>query len=120
MTDWVSHLLWGVEPTLPATRPSRSTRLSQYTSALKKGNRGEKVSGKRKRPHKKFRRSLQRHEHRAGRGFAGCGRARKVLLVIRGLPNLRLSAIGPCQARLVWYGTSGAVFGPGFLYLEHL
>jgi len=78
------------------------------------------VSGKRKRPHKKFRRLLQRHEHRAGRGLAGCGRARKVLLVIRGLPNLRDRAVSGPPGVVVWYGTSGAVFGPGFLYLEHL
>ena len=34
------------------------------------------MSGKRESAHKKCRRSLQRHEHRAGRGLAGCGRAR--------------------------------------------
>ena len=34
------------------------------------------MSGKRESAHKKCRRSLQRHEHRTGRGLAGCSRAR--------------------------------------------
>ena len=34
------------------------------------------MSGKRESAHTKCRRSLQRHEHRTGRGLAGCSRAR--------------------------------------------
>ena len=45
-------------------------------SIVYKVGAGGTVSGKRESAHKKCRRSLQRHEHRAGRGLAGCGRAR--------------------------------------------